>query len=285
VVDLTTINLNAPMPNVVPFGKYKGRSIIELQETDPGYLQWLVAQDWFREKFITLHQTIINRGGEPSETPEHNYYQALFLDEKFAGAVFDAAHPGEREQRALQWIAQNFRDEHELWKLEDKAKDLRRNVDYYAVNYNPSFLNLSQKQLQEQELERTQKLTQTQAQLSEVNEKLAALETQCAIATAQPINPAKLPAFSVEFETEGADVQITVEDNRHWRVGIEIKPAIGDDYPAVLRQMKGSSSDTLYIVTYTGAGASLDQVKKIFKASGIAILMHADFAKYVGADQ
>lgn len=55
---------------------------------------------------------------------------------------------------------------------------------------------------------------------------------------------------------------------------------MGDDYPAVLRQMKGSRSDTLYLVNYTGEGATLDQVQKIFKASGIVVLMHADFARF-----
>ena len=55
--------------NIVPLGKYKGRSI---EDFCPGYLQWLVGQDWFRAKFAVLNQVIINRGAEPQETPEPN---------------------------------------------------------------------------------------------------------------------------------------------------------------------------------------------------------------------
>jgi hypothetical protein len=32
---------------------------------------------------VTLHQTIINRGAEPEETPDHNSLQVLFLDDEF----------------------------------------------------------------------------------------------------------------------------------------------------------------------------------------------------------
>ena len=63
--------------NVVPFGKYKGRSIEELLVEDPGYLQWLAGQDWFRAKFTILHQVIINRGAEPEETPAQRAASAL----------------------------------------------------------------------------------------------------------------------------------------------------------------------------------------------------------------
>ena len=53
--------------NIVPFGKYKGRLIEELLVDDPNYLEWLSGQDWFRAKYINLHQVIINRGAEPEE--------------------------------------------------------------------------------------------------------------------------------------------------------------------------------------------------------------------------
>jgi hypothetical protein len=69
--------------NIVPFGKHKGKDVLELTEADPNYIQWLVSQEWFRDKYVTLHQTIINRGPESEETPEHNALQVLFLDDEF----------------------------------------------------------------------------------------------------------------------------------------------------------------------------------------------------------
>jgi hypothetical protein len=42
-------------------------------------------------------------------------------------------------------------------------------------------------------------------------------------------------------------------------LGIEIKPTVGDDYPAVLRQMKANGSDVLLIGDYVGTGATREQ--------------------------
>ena len=79
--------------NVVPFGKYKGRLIEELLTADPAYLQWLASQDWFRTKFVALHQIIISRGAEPEETPEHNALQVLFLNKEFCTQFVRRAYP------------------------------------------------------------------------------------------------------------------------------------------------------------------------------------------------
>jgi hypothetical protein len=65
---------------LVPFGKHKGQPV-EVLLADPGYSEWLLAQPWFRERYVTLYQTIVNYGGEPQESPEHNQMQASFLDD------------------------------------------------------------------------------------------------------------------------------------------------------------------------------------------------------------
>ncbi len=65
---------------VVPFGKYKGQPV-EVLRADDDYCQWLMGQDWFRAKFTTIYQTIVNYGAEPQDTPEHNEMQASFLDD------------------------------------------------------------------------------------------------------------------------------------------------------------------------------------------------------------
>jgi len=50
--------------HVMPFGKYKGRLLEEILVDDPSYLDWLVAQDWFRTEFPALHAAIINFDAE-----------------------------------------------------------------------------------------------------------------------------------------------------------------------------------------------------------------------------
>jgi hypothetical protein len=54
------------MSEVVPFGKYKGQPI-EVLANDRGYLDWLTAQSWFRERYAGIYTLIINNFGEPSE--------------------------------------------------------------------------------------------------------------------------------------------------------------------------------------------------------------------------
>jgi hypothetical protein len=67
---------------IIPFGKYKGQPVDVLMNDRP-YLEWLQGQDWFRARYQNINTLIINNFREPSETPEHNKMQALFLDGKF----------------------------------------------------------------------------------------------------------------------------------------------------------------------------------------------------------
>lgn len=71
---------------LVPFGKHKGQPV-EIMLADPGYREWVLAQPWVKDRYPTFHQTIINFGGEPADTPEHNQMQAAFLDDTFCLAL------------------------------------------------------------------------------------------------------------------------------------------------------------------------------------------------------
>jgi hypothetical protein len=101
-------------------------------------------------------------------------------------------------------------------------------------------------------------------------------------------------SFSVkwtkEFESKGIDVVISChvksiemlpnvydltsfdhhKDYKHFEV--EIKPSVGDDYPAILRQMKVSKSKYLFTQRYTGIGATKDQFVQTMKLSGISVI-------------
>ncbi len=80
------------MSDVVPFGKYKGQPV-EAMAQDRKYVEWLTAQSWFRDRYQTIYNVVVNNFQEPSETPEHNRLQVLFLRETFQKAfmqrVFD----------------------------------------------------------------------------------------------------------------------------------------------------------------------------------------------------
>lgn len=164
---------------LIPFGKHKGTPIDVLKETDPKYLEWLSEQDWFRQKYANFYQVIVNHGGEPSETPEHNALQLKFLDLDFKRAA---------------------------WLLISGE--------------------------------------------SEVPEQIHA-----------------------EYEQDGIDVLLAADGNH---AVIELKPTMGDDYPAVVRQIRGYKSiikrryaDPMpYLGVVVGAFqsqvATLDQLTDLF---------------------
>ena len=104
------------------------------------------------------------------------------------------------------------------------------------------------------------------------------------------------------FESGGWDVIYTVENGAECRyevdaysdrfisfggareVHVEIKPSIGDDFPAVLRQVLSHRRSycsherlcVLLVDSFCGEGATLLQVREIFARSGIRLVMLAD---------
>lgn len=78
--------------SIVPFGKYKGHPV-EVMAADNAYCEWLRCQPWFVEKYRDVYNIIINYGGEPQDTPEHNALQARFLDDAFCEAFEKSVSP------------------------------------------------------------------------------------------------------------------------------------------------------------------------------------------------
>lgn len=89
------------MNELVPFGKYKGQPVEQLRN-DPEYVEWLLAQPWFAQRFGGIRTLIINNFKEPDETPEHNELQARFLDDDYARRVAFKAFPN-RLETARHW--------------------------------------------------------------------------------------------------------------------------------------------------------------------------------------
>lgn len=106
---------------------------------------------------------------------------------------------------------------------------------------------------------------------------------------------------SVEFETAGFDAAVcgsyvkgTYNPNGYGqeRVHVEAKPTVGDDYPAVLRQIRSAkdrshaipqkmtgdynwdrvSVPVLFLEEYTGVGATMEQFIAIFENSGVKVI-------------
>jgi hypothetical protein len=226
-----------PSAIVIPFGKHKGKTVAELLTVDPGYADWVTSQGWVAERFAELHAAIINRGAGTDDTPEHNALQARFLDEAFRESTIKLA----QEE-----------------KLQDELDDTKRHLIYDAKYEIDLFANpryhwetISQERLDE-----------AHAAMKDISEKNMALQTK------------------VSFEISGVDVLVefywtSPRTNRRGKSGyvrIELKPAIGDDYPTVIRQMRRLGATVLVASQYTGRGVSEMQLCQMFEASGLTVV-------------
>jgi hypothetical protein len=278
---LTVLSSEDGADRIIPFGKYKGQPLAVVKQ-DRGYMDWLAAQDGIRQQYPWIFVTV-NNGAAAADTPEHNHYQAMFLEPGFAGDVFDVVNGDVRKRDVLGDRDARFHNrEYEQLDIIKKAERV-----YVSRYYDGRYDKLLP------EAEYIQKLAAAErdaaAKSAEAKRVLAEeIEPQRAAAQLRAVTEAELPKVDIEFEvsmrvpdgynrskmTGTADVQMRCCG---YLVRIEIKPDMGDDYPAVLRQMKASHCNVLYLVNYNGAGATLDQVKRIFAASDILIVEHSLF--------
>jgi hypothetical protein len=209
---------------IVPFGKYKGKPV-EAMAADRQYLDWLTAQPWFRETFANLYTVVINNFSEPTETPEHNELQAKFLSDEFCLRFLSRIN--------RRWFGRFTRTsssvrEFELW------WDHKDFTDRCGIHYQKKF---------DPECDRCR------ARAWEEN-----LHFDGVVFETLPITK-KL--VGRRFECGGVDVVMTYLnsfDNLCFEVeievGVEVKPYIGDDYPAVLRQMRANGAMVLLLREY-----------------------------------
>jgi len=112
----------------MPIGKHKGEPIVSVLETDPSYCEWLAQQPWFREKYGTTYNVIINYGGQPQDSPEHNQMQARFLDDDFCIALL--RYLLDKDLTGWQIVGRGF---------EDSGWDARYNAtDDSQYDWNPA---------------------------------------------------------------------------------------------------------------------------------------------------
>ena len=209
------------MNNLIPFGKYKGQPIEQLRN-DPDYVEWLMGQDWFGQRFGGIRTLIVNNFSEPDSTPEHNSLQAKFLDETFTLGVLRSGF-----QKVFEAL-----DEYEVRLATAKAKCPE--IAYERFCHSDCHIDF---------------------------------ETQ--------------KGWDVEVEIEKKFMPIYAERGAKYyfraEFAIELKPALGDEYPRVLREVKSRREAGKWILVYcerfTATGASLDQVCKIFASSGIRLLV------------
>jgi hypothetical protein len=283
---------------IVPFGKYKGQPV-ERMMADSGYMQWLMAQDWFRTN--NLYQVIINYGAEPQETPEHNALQVLFLDEKYCENFLYQATPdlAKKVQRTIKTVEEEqrgkfaFPDPVSYREEKFKAAGLRYNP-WRPTNFGPDQRLKTYEELAaaNEEYDRSAEL-RNKCDSEYEDKKREFLDMRSRITfhveeTSWDITSTfevGRPPVDVLLDCVcHATIRMTVPDglrypSRSWtqgcyytKVALELKPSVSDDYPSILRQMKASGATILVTRDYTGQGATRDQFVQLFKTADISVV-------------
>jgi hypothetical protein len=355
-------------PNVIPFGKHRGKLVEELLVDDPKYVEWLSGQDWFRDKFSILYQVIINRGPETQETPEHNALQVLFLDDGFCTAFIDAMKPGwridprreliEQVKLKLEKAISSHEEEIKCAKREELERiELIKGLIETQKSKEPKLIECTERERKELELmlvehakrkrkaegifppqetweERAERakreeLRRAEREQRDVEGTISSYQQDLERWLKNNHERIALTRRSLEkwldyqlnvlpkideltfdithersFEKGGIDVRLrsSITSREHLPdvygngcpifhgdglpvrptsyateiLSIEIKPTIGDDYPAVLRQMLANHSEWLFVGAFRASGATREQFVKTFEASGKRVIFRED---------
>ncbi|MDL2313672.1 hypothetical protein LJC36_01690 [Desulfovibrio sp. OttesenSCG-928-C14] len=247
-----------PTVEIIPFGKHKGKPL-EVLRSDPEYCDWLTAQGWFREKHDAIYQLIINNFGEPTETPEHNRLQVKFLDRTFCLQLFHKLgwEPVADKNNLVCKLQQKLDEfRHELATCKDKPYPHNKPDDWqWQIKDYESFL-VPFVDMQIDEIEVIHDFEHCGWDVKIVS---------------------KLPSFAKNISDYRG-----LERLYHVSCAIEVKAEIGDNYPAILRQMKANEKSykatyrVLVFDKFTATGANLEQVKQIFQASGFHVLSFSE---------
>jgi hypothetical protein len=300
------------MSDIVPFGKHKGKPVEALLD-DREYLDWLLSQSWFQQQYGNIYQIVINNGQEPSETPEHNAMQIKFLDEEYRLKFAAAAHGTGIFARATNNAISNWRRDVEAIKdriLSDFEVHTRPQHEQRIQEYRERLERCQSERAQCPDCQSGGKCGRYSHQMPSepVREKLDLPEIKITALynrlddgghATNKLLICSQPAFEVDaidvyyrlglgfeasewrlptrrFSSEGRTYVELPKTREFYTFKIEIKPSIGADYPAVLRQIHRNKSNHLLIRAYNGAGATKDQFVQFFASQGIRVLFEAD---------
>lgn len=293
--------------SIVPFGKYKGEEIEAIAIRDPAYIQWLGQQAWFEEKFHHLAETLLAGFKSPSQdTPEHNAMQIQFADEQFCWKFCQAATkigPPLIVERGMSSIFE--------------IQDFLKTITPGKMEVPREFLDLAGYE------ERTSRINGIgdyyRSRIEEMKAIKQKYEERFPFAVAEARDKRalriKLGISDLVFE-QGTDVVFVAqgwwpvlegwkyadEKDRfgrglqNWKFhfgtngyfkkfAVECKPFVGDDYPAILRQINkqrrsqfspSNAAWYLMIRDFKSKSIGREQLAAFFRQSNIGIIFEKD---------
>lgn len=234
---------------IIPFGKYRDKPIDILKE-DTSYTEWLLAQSWFKEKYPEINTIIINNFNiNTDNTPEHNTMQIKFLKEEY------------RLKLAY------------LLKKEKLFTYNKKHFKNYLLKIISS-LNLSTEESKLNIINEILKLKGTSLlRLSNPNFEKDGLDVIYHIVYGYDTNSGISDYDPQELKTF---IKMIWDANISMTFRIELKPEVGDDFPAVLRQMKSLRANILIMKKYTGIGASYEELVEFFNLENIKVILEKE---------
>lgn len=233
---------------IIPFGKYKGRLLGEVIE-DKQYLDWLLAQSWFPEKYSGMYNIIINNFQEPTETPQHNAMQIKFLNDDYVIGFL---------KRFLKY--------HDDIVIEKRIFEARGWDVYVRI------CGCCRK---------------TKLAAIEIQNRIQTLKSDLALLEHPKLSSYGDESWrqyeskkqSIEKKIRKADEELSgMRYLEREDIYIEIKPTVSDDFPAVFRQiskLKGRNFceiALLLVGEYTGIGATKEEFVEFMKSGGITVI-------------
>ena len=190
--------------SLVPFGKYKGQPVERLL-ADVAYYSWLQMQPWFQEKYANvINVTVINSpADEDACTPEHNKMQNSFLFDDIRWAV-------------ILWHAKEFSRN----TLLSHADGIRASFEAEVFNWDV-FVHMRTISAQGKPKRPEASLSYPYEGDPQYREKLRLYEEN-------------LEALK-HYEAAADDWSASITHPKGYR--IELKPTVGEDYPAILRKI------------------------------------------------
>jgi hypothetical protein len=204
----------------MPIGKYRGQPV-EVLANDRSYCEWLTAQSWFRDQHPNLYAIIINNFAQPNETPEHNQMQVKFLDETW------------RKKLVVRLLPRTaFTPDGFLNKVQQFEANCHCLVPNEHGGLNLWSLHKGDHGVEPYWIEGT---GSSRGPIRQVK-----------VPSSWPVH--ELAAGEPSFEDDGIDVAYRAwsDESEDWPftnaslsilLNIEIKPQVGDDFPAILRQI------------------------------------------------
>lgn len=290
---------------LVPFGKYQGRAVEEMM-VDTSYCEWLAAQPWFKDRYANIYNLIINYGGEPQDSPEHNELQGILLEEKFCKKLFFLVTDYNKVQNEYY---KSSMDNGKSWQEEEQKNFLVRDI---VLSTCEQKINISDLQFENcfdvtfayyiynniiytyETLPIPESLFRRQFRLKNQNEDGNEIKADVIFQDLE--NPEnwimRYGQYDYHFnETRYRNAPLAWEtktqnfsNNHYVSFGIECKPTIGDDYPSILRELQNQIKTwsrqygqkpkhvILLYNNFSTTNMPIEKVKKIFELSGIIMV-------------